>query len=75
MPKDKWAQAKRLKQLQKEFPHDRVIERMIEEEMKSNPKFRYPLEYDVFHEEAEEKFRMTRGGKVKAADDDVGEKG
>ncbi len=35
-PKDKWKLGRELKNLQKQFPHDRVIERMIEEEFKTN---------------------------------------
>lgn len=30
VPKDKWKLGKQLKELQKNFPHDRVIQRMVE---------------------------------------------
>lgn len=35
-PKDKWKLGNELKELKKKFPHDRVLERMVEEEFKSN---------------------------------------
>lgn len=47
-PKDKWRVGRQLKQLAKEFPHDRVIQRMVQEEFKTNQPFMYPEEYDVF---------------------------
>lgn len=30
VPKDKWKLGKQLKELQRKFPHDRVIQRMVE---------------------------------------------
>jgi hypothetical protein len=30
VPKDKWKVGKELKELQKQFPHDRVLERMVQ---------------------------------------------
>ena len=47
-PKDKWKVGKKLLDLQKKFPHDRVIQRMVAEEFKQNQVFRYPEEYDVY---------------------------
>mmetsp|Transcript_33677 Transcript_33677/g.52018 ORF Transcript_33677/g.52018 Transcript_33677/m.52018 type:complete len:369 (-) Transcript_33677:3302-4408(-) len=47
-PKDKWKVGRELKALKKMFPHDRVIERMIEEEFKTNQLFKYPEEYDLY---------------------------
>ena len=41
-PKDKWKLGNELKELQRKFPHDRVLERMVEEEFKSNQVFKYP---------------------------------
>jgi hypothetical protein len=35
-PKDKWKRGKVLMELQKNFPHDAIIERMIKEEFKDN---------------------------------------
>jgi hypothetical protein len=35
-PKDKWKVGKKLIELQKMFPHDRVLERMIAEEFSKN---------------------------------------
>ncbi len=48
-PKDKWKVGKKLIELQKEFPHDRVLQRMIKEEFRTNQTFRYPDEYDKFN--------------------------
>lgn len=36
VPKDKWKLGNQLKELRKLFPHDRVLQRMVEEEFKSN---------------------------------------
>lgn len=36
IPKDKWKVGKELKKLQEDFPHDRVIQRMVAEEFKCN---------------------------------------
>jgi len=38
---------KELLKLQKEFPHDRVIQRMVEAEFRENQSFKYPEEYIV----------------------------
>lgn len=35
-PKDKWKVGKELLKMQKEFPHDRVLQRMVKEEFKAN---------------------------------------
>lgn len=47
VPKDKWKVGRQLKELQRQFPHDRVIQRMVEQEFKTNQTFAYPEEYDV----------------------------
>ena len=39
--------------LQEKFPHDRVLQRMVKEEFKSNQPFRNPEEYDVYSKERE----------------------
>lgn len=44
-----------MKALQEQFPHDRVLERMIKEEFRENKVFRYPDEYDVYDEEEEDR--------------------
>lgn len=36
IPKDRWKVGKELKELAKQFPHDRVIQRMVTEEFKTN---------------------------------------
>lgn len=56
-PKDKWKVGKELKALQKEFPHDRVLERMIAEEFKTNQLFKYPEEYDLYDAAKERAFK------------------
>ena len=40
------------------FPHDRVLERMIQEEFSKNQTFRYPAEYDVFNKEEDDKLKI-----------------
>ena len=59
-PKDKWAVGRELSVLAKQFPHDRVLQRMLTEEMKSNPTFRAPEEYDVYHLKEEEPKRINK---------------
>lgn len=39
--------------MQKEFPHDAVLRRMIKEEFKENRLFKFPEEYDVYDDEEE----------------------
>ena len=56
-PNDKWKVGKKLLELQKEFPHDRVLQRMVKEEFKANQTFRYPDEYDKFDQEEEKKMK------------------
>jgi len=56
-PKDKWKKGRILKELQKEFPHDRVLERMIQDEFATNQLFKYPEEYDVYNNEKDEKLK------------------
>jgi hypothetical protein len=45
--------------LRKEFPHDRVLERMIHEEFAKNQVFRHPLEWDVYDQEQDEKLKRN----------------
>ena len=61
-PKDKWKLGKRLIELQKMFPHDRVLERMIKEEFSKNQQFRYPAEYDVYNKEQDDKLKIFSDG-------------
>ena len=60
-PKDKWKVGKELMALQKQFPHDRVLQRMVKEEFKENQVFRYPEEYDVYREADEEPKKIPSG--------------
>ena len=48
-PKDKWKVGKKLLELQQQFPHDRVVQRMVKQEFQANQVFRYPEEYDKFN--------------------------
>ena len=57
-PKDKWKVGKKLMELAAKFPHDRVLQRMVKEEFKSNQAFRYMEEYDVFNETEETNFKL-----------------
>jgi hypothetical protein len=41
-PKDKLKVGKELMVLKRMFPHDRVLERMVQEEFGNNQPFRYP---------------------------------
>lgn len=67
-PKDKWKLGNELKQLKKAFPHDRVLERMIDEEFKTNQVFKYPQEYDLYDAEKEEAFKKGfKNGQEKEA--------
>lgn len=47
-PKDPWKVYKKLQALQKQFPHDRVLERMLKEEGAKIKALRRPEEYDVY---------------------------
>ena len=60
-PKDKWKVGKELMALQKQFPHDRVLQRMVREEFKENQVFRYPEEYDVYREADEAPKKIASG--------------
>jgi|TARA_B110000285_G_scaffold163713_1_gene182838 hypothetical protein len=69
-PKDKWKVGNELKALQKKFPHDRVLERMVAEEFKSNQLFKYPEEYDLYDAAQEDAFKKgfkNKGGETEAA--------
>ena len=66
-PKDKWKVGRKLLELQKAFPHDRVLERMVAEEFKSNQPFRAPEEYDVYSKALEDpKKGLSKKMKAKA---------
>ena len=64
-PKDKWKVGKKLLEMQGDFPHDRVLQRMVREEFKENQVFRYPEEYDVYKQSDEnpKKLLPKREGK------------
>ena len=62
-PKDKWKVGKELMALQKQFPHDRVLQRMVKEEFKENQVFRYPEEYDVYREADEAPKKIPSGAR------------
>jgi len=59
VPKDKWKLGNELKELQKKFPHDRCLQRMIQEEFKSNQLFQYPEEYDIFDKALEHSLKKN----------------
>lgn len=46
-------------ELKKQFPHDRILERMIEQEFKDNRPFKHPEEYDVYDYKEENARRMV----------------
>lgn len=48
MPKDKWKRLKILMNLKKKFAHDITLQKMINEELKTNRVFKYPEEYDRY---------------------------
>jgi hypothetical protein len=59
-PKDKWKVGKQLLKLYKDYPHDRVLERMIKQEFATNQAFRYPAEYDTFRKDADIKLKIFK---------------
>ena len=59
-PKDKWKRGKKLLDVQKKFPHDLVLQRMIKDEFKENRVFKYPEEYEIYDDEEEEKRKMPK---------------
>ena len=78
-PKDKWKVGKTLLQMKDAFPHDRVLQRMVQDEFKENQIFRYPEEYDVYKlaDEKPKKVLAKPEGKKKGlrmADYSVGER-
>jgi len=75
VPKDKWKVGKKLLELQKMFPHDRVLERMIKEEFSKNQMFRYPAEYDVFNKEEDDKLKIFSDDKKVVAKTSYGDFG
>ena len=69
-PKDKWKQGRKLLELKKQFPHDRVLERMIEQEFKDNRPFKRPEEYDIYDVKEENARRMVGETQEKKANPD-----
>jgi len=67
-PKDKWKVGKTLLELQKKFPFDDIVKRMVKEEFKANKLFRYPEEYEVYDEDEEIK-RKTFNSNNKHSND------
>jgi len=61
-PKDKWKVGKTLLEMQNQFPHDRVLQRMVKEEFKENQVFRYPEEYDVYKQSDENPKKLLHKG-------------
>jgi hypothetical protein len=59
-PKDKWKLGRALLSLKKEFPFDKILKKMTEEEWKSNRAFRYPEEYEFYDEEEERKRKLAK---------------
>jgi hypothetical protein len=58
-PKDKWKIGNELKTLQAKFPHDRVLERMVQSEFSTNQQFLYPEEYDIFNQAHEKSLKKN----------------
>ena len=48
-PKDKQKVVKKLLEMQQQFPHNRVVQKMVKQEFKANQVFRYPEEQDKFN--------------------------
>ena len=48
-----------LAELRRNFPHDRVVQRMIKEEFKSNKTFKYPEEYEIYDENFENNLKKN----------------
>ena len=57
-PKDHHQKKKELLKLQKQFPHDRTLQKMVELEFQENRIFRYPEEYEVFNAEEQKAIFM-----------------
>lgn len=64
-PKDKWKVGKTLLELQKQFPMDEILKRMVKEEFKTNKVFRYPEEYEVYEEDEEIKRKLKKTERVR----------
>lgn len=62
-PKDKWKRGKKLLELQKKFPHDMVLQKMIKEEFKENRVFKYPEEYDIYDDDEDTACKQYIGQK------------
>lgn len=52
-PKDSLKRGKTMLYLQKMFPHDKILQKMILNEFKKNKLLKYPEEYDVYDSEDE----------------------
>jgi len=68
-PKDRWKKGKQLLELQKKFPHDLTIQKLIKEEFKENRKFQYPEEYDVVDRDEDMARRLQLERKMKVKDE------
>jgi hypothetical protein len=62
VPKDKWKRLRILMDLKKKFNHDITLQKMINEELKSNRVFKYPEEYDLY-DDIEDKLCKHMGEK------------
>lgn len=67
-PKDKWKRGKKLLELKKKFPHDMVLQKMIQEEFKENRVFKYPEEYDLYDDEEEYACKIRENKTIKKKD-------
>lgn len=56
--KDPHKKKRELLKLQQQFPHDRVVQKMVEQEFKENRVFRYPEEYEVFNLEEQKAIKL-----------------
>ena len=69
-PKDKWKTGKTLLELQKQFPMDTIVTKMVKEEFKNNKVLRYPEEYEVY-DEYDEVNRKLNDAKMKKTFDKI----
>jgi len=56
------------------FPHDRVIQRMVEEEFRTNQLFKYPQEYDLYDQQKEVNLKLSSIRQEKKVPNFEGEK-
>lgn len=60
-PKDKYRVGKEILKLQKLFPKDKLLRRLILEEFKDNKLVKLPLEYDVYDPDEEARIKERKG--------------